>query len=62
MPFSFSFLTVLITVSHFVFYYYLRRKWSIVLRTKLSVRVHACIGKKNHKIIYFFEFNKMFYL
>lgn len=23
----------------------LRRKWSIVLRTQLSVRVHACIDK-----------------
>ena len=24
-------------------------KWSIVLRTQLSVRVHACIGKTNNE-------------
>lgn len=30
-------------ILHFLFIH--RRKWSIVLRTQLSVRVHACIGK-----------------
>ena len=43
MPFRCFFLTVLITLSFFHSRRF-RRKWSIVLRTKLSVRVHACIG------------------
>ena len=49
MPFGFFYLTVLITVSHYCtsFDSHFRRKWSIVLRTQLSVRVNACIGKAN---------------
>ena len=49
MPFGFFYLTVLITVSHYCtsFDFHFRRKWSIVLRTQLSVRVNACIGKAN---------------
>jgi len=47
-----------------IFFFFLlsSRKWSIVLRTQLSVRVHACIGmiRLNQLFLFYIEFDEQF--